>query len=62
MAPVRTENDQCKPVAFLSITKCLLHIGQGICGWLKQLAIRVGLSGTGTTSNEARAHDERGYG
>jgi hypothetical protein len=53
MAPVRTQNDKCESVAFLSTIKCLLHIGKRICGWLEQSTIRVGFSGTGTTNNEA---------
>ena len=39
MAPVRTQNDKCESVAFLSTTKCLLHIGKRICGWLEQSAL-----------------------
>ena len=61
MAPVRAQDDQCESIAVVSTSKCLLHIGKRICGWLEQLAIRVRLGGTGTTNNEARAYYERDY-
>jgi hypothetical protein len=43
MAPVRTQNDQCKAAAILSSTKRLLHIGKRVSGWLEQTAVRVRL-------------------
>ena len=53
MAPVRTQNDQCESVAFLSTTKRLLHIGKRIYRWLEQSAIWVRFSDTGTSNKKA---------
>jgi len=61
MAPVRTQNDQCKASAILSSTKRLLHIGKRVSGWLEQTAVRVRLGSSGTTSNEAQAYYECDY-
>lgn len=61
MAPVRTQNDECETVAFLSTTKRLLHIGKRVSGWLEQTAVRVRLGSSGTTSNEAQAYYECDY-
>ena len=61
MAPVRAQNDERQSVTIVSSTKRLLHIGNRICGWLEQLAIRAGFGGAGTTDKEARAYCEHDY-
>ena len=61
MTPVRTQDDECESVAFVSAAKRLLHIGKRIIGWFEQATVRVGLSGTDTTSNEGQAYCERNF-